>query len=45
MEGGFMPKESIPSVMKTLEECMGNDILVGYFVVDLQVILTSGSYQ
>ena len=37
--------EYMPSVMKELEDCMSNGVLVGYLVVVVCTLLLDGSYH
>ncbi len=43
--GGKIPKEFIPSVSKGCESAMGQGVLAGYPMVDIQVELFDGSYH
>jgi elongation factor G len=43
--GGVVPKQYIPAVEKGLREAMGEGVLAGYPVVDLQATLIDGSYH
>ncbi|KAF0286338.1 translation elongation factor G [Spiribacter sp. SSL99] len=43
--GGVVPKEYIPSVDRGIQEQMGNGVLAGFPVVDLEVELFDGSYH
>ncbi len=43
--GGVVPREYIPSVDKGIQEQMGNGVLAGFPVVDLEVELFDGSYH
>jgi elongation factor G len=43
--GGVVPKQYIPAVEKGLREAMGEGVLAGYPVVDLQATLVDGSYH
>ncbi|KAJ8767643.1 hypothetical protein K2173_018201 [Erythroxylum novogranatense] len=45
IKGGAVPKEYIPGVIKGLEECISNGVLVGFPVVDVRAVLVDGSYH
>jgi elongation factor G len=43
--GGNVPREYIPSVQKGVEKAMGDGVIAGYPLVDLDVKLMDGSYH
>ncbi len=45
IKGGAIPNEFIPAVEKGVVEAMGNGVLAGYPLVDMQVTLYDGTYH
>src|SRR5258705_6222952 len=45
IQGGTVPRESIPAVEKGLRETLPNGVLAGFPVVDVKVTLFDGSYH
>lgn len=43
--GGSIPKEYIPAIEKGVKGAMGKGVIAGYPVVDVEVIITDGSYH
>ena len=45
IKDGFVLREYMLAVMKKLEDCMSNGMLVGYLVVVVCTLLLDGSYH
>jgi elongation factor G len=45
IKGGTIPREFIPAVEKSINECLSSGVLAGFPVVDLKVTLQFGSYH
>jgi elongation factor G len=45
VKGGSIPREFIPAVQKSLNECLSTGVMSGFPVVDIKITLTFGSYH
>jgi elongation factor G len=45
VKGGTIPREYIPAVKKGVEEALGNGVIAGYPLVDMEVAVYDGSYH